>query len=107
MKRLIYVKHRALYSCGFLLVSLLFSNAVAYAGNFRIIPEQSVFAVVTRKGGLAGGLAHDHFIAASNYTARLEVPNTNRLATRFHVRFDAKDLVVDRKELAEKWFVQI
>jgi hypothetical protein len=86
---------------------LLFSGSGGFAGEYRVIPEQSIFAVVTHKGGLAGRLAHDHFIATSNYEADLEFSESNPSATRFSIRFPAEELIVDDKALGEKWYPRL
>jgi hypothetical protein len=83
---------------------LLFPDASALASEFLVVTEQSVFAVVTHKGGFAGGLAHDHFIAASEYTAHLDFNDSDLLDTKFHVRFEAENLVVDSKLQRERWY---
>jgi hypothetical protein len=98
---------RGATSCALLLAVFLFPNASVFAGEFRVIPEQSVFAVVTHKGGLAGGLAHDHFIAASEYSARLDFTDSDRLATQFHVHLAAENLVVDSESLHERWYSRL
>jgi hypothetical protein len=92
---------------GPLCAALLLWSASAFAGDYRVVPEQSVFAVVVHKGGVAGRLAHDHFIAASNYTARVEFSKAAPLATRFEIRFDTEDLVVDRQEWSSKWYPRL
>jgi hypothetical protein len=102
------MKHRlATIWCGPITAVLLFSSTSAFAAGYRILPEQSVFAVVTHKGGFAGGLAHDHFIAASKYTARLELTDTHPLATQFQISFLAGDLVVDGNKLRQRWYPRL
>jgi hypothetical protein len=86
---------------------LLLAGRGAYAEEYRILAEQSVFAVVTHKGGFASGMAHNHFIAASNYAVRLDFDETDPLATKLEVRFAAEDLVVDSPEQRQRWYPRL
>jgi hypothetical protein len=89
------------------MIAFLLAGARLDAGEYRIVPEQSVFAIVTHRGGLAGGAAHNHFITASNYTARLAFDTSEPLATEFEIRFAVEDLVVDSAELRRKWYPRL
>jgi hypothetical protein len=82
---------------------LISSSTSLHADELNVVPEQSVFAVVTHKGGIAGGLAHDHLITASGFTARLVFTDSDPLAAEFAIRFAAENLVVDSEALRKNW----
>jgi hypothetical protein len=55
----------------------------------------SVFAVVTSKGGLASGLAHNHFVRASDYQLTVTPGNSPLTPGEVRMRFASSALVVD------------
>ena len=55
----------------------------------------SVFAVVTSKGGLASGLAHNHFVRASDYQLSVTPGNSPMAPSEVRIRFSTTALVVD------------
>lgn len=87
-----------------LLVCLLWATADVRAGEYRILPDQTVFAIVTHKAGFAAGKAHNHFIAASNYKAYFELDESDLLASRFQLEFVSEDLIVDDPEHRQEWY---
>jgi hypothetical protein len=88
-------------------LALLLAGPHLFAAQYRIIPEQSVFAVVTHRGGFAGGLAHNHFIVALNYEAHLRFDAEKSLTTEFDIRFAADELIVDDAELRRRWYPRL
>jgi hypothetical protein len=85
----------------------LWTTADARADEYRILPDQSVFAIVTHKAGFAAGKAHNHVIAASNYKAHFELHESNLLASRFQLEFATEDLVVDSAEHQQEWYPRL
>ncbi len=77
------------------------------AAEYRVLPEQSILAIVTHKAGFASGKAHNHLIAASNYEARLELDGSNPLSSRFQLELAAEDLVVDGPEQRKEWYPRL
>jgi polyisoprenoid-binding protein YceI len=71
------------------------------AAAFEVDPEESVFAVITHKAGFASRFAHNHFIAAGRFEARLEFTPEALEDTTFELEVNATDLVVDDPELRE------
>jgi hypothetical protein len=84
-------------------LALLSSSTSVHADELNVLTAQSVFAVVTHKGGIAGGLAHNHLITASGFTARLDFTASDPLAAKFTIRFAAENLVVDSEALRKQW----
>lgn len=72
-----------------------------------VFAEQSVFAVVTHRGGLAGGLAHNHFVTASEYLANFafDAEDPGRSTLRFSTLVE--DLSVDDPQLQAAWIERI
>jgi hypothetical protein len=61
----------------------------------------STFAVVTRKGGIAAGLAHNHLIVAQGYSIKAESnPQSQLQPLSVRVAFDADSLLVDEPGLS-------
>jgi hypothetical protein len=55
----------------------------------------SVFALVTSKGGLASGFAHNHFIRASDYQLTVTPGSSPTTPAEVRIRFSSTALVVD------------
>ncbi len=70
---------------------------------YRIVPEESVLAVITDKGGLLGSQAHRHLVVASRYEALLEFSADEPLSSRFSMELKTADLVVDDPSLKATW----
>jgi hypothetical protein len=88
---------------GLVALLLLLTSGNVDAGEYRVLSEQSVIAVVTHKGGFASGAAHNHFIAASGYEVRLQFDVSDPLSTSFELECKATDLVVDDPGMRRKW----
>lgn len=78
--------------------------AVALAADWRVDPEQSTFAVLTQREGLASGLAHDHLIIARTPDCRFSVdaasPENSSLRCRQEVAALDVDPAAERARLA-------
>ncbi len=98
--------HRA----SLVLVASLITVAVAsaaHAESLRVVAEESVFAVITHKGGFGSGLAHNHLVVARSPEVELEFDAENPLETRFSVAVEVDDLVADDPELQSAWNARI
>jgi len=67
------------------------------------LSEDSVMAVITHKGGIAKGLAHNHFIVAGNVDATLQIGNGLE-SFRFTIEVPVESLLVDPAVMSEKWY---
>ncbi|NNM32697.1 MAG: YceI family protein [Gemmatimonadetes bacterium] len=69
--------------------------------------DESLFAVVTHRGGLAGSLAHNHFVTADEYLANFAYDPVD--PTRSTLRFSTlvEDLTIDDPELQAAWIDRI
>jgi hypothetical protein len=82
-------------------------NAAATANpvwNFKVRDDDSVFAIVTKKAGMAARLAHNHFIVARNFDAQLSADSRNPSNGTFSFKTRVNDLEVDRAELQKRWY---
>ena len=86
---------------------LLALTAPASAGELTIDQERSIFAVITHKGGLASGLAHNHLIAAAGYQARLALDPGAPLEASFEITLPSAELAVDASALQNEWYPRI
>lgn len=75
--------------------------------EFILKPDDSVFAIVTRKKGLASALAHNHFIAARQFEATLKADPSRLNNGEFQFKTKATDLQVDRPDLQKRWFPNV
>lgn len=88
-------------------ISLSFFLALgARADEMQIQQDSSIFAIVTHKAGLAKGQAHNHLVAAKNYSVRLEA-EAGGVDAVFEIDLMAADLVVDAPDLQTKWFPRL
>jgi hypothetical protein len=71
------------------------------------ITDDSLFAIVTNKEGIAAGLAHDHLISASEFEADLQVDRDTLESTRLTLRFPVSGLQVDNTEAGKKWYPKV
>lgn len=72
--------------------------------------DASILAVITHKGGVASGLAHNHLIAAGGYTARLDLDPGNPAelsAARFTLEAPVAALRVDEDPLRAETFPRL
>ncbi len=74
---------------------------------WRVVEEESVFAIVTRKAGFAARLAHNHLIVARDYLVRLEVDPERIDNTVFDLEALATNLVVDDPDERTRWEARI
>ncbi len=77
------------------------------AASLRVVAEESVFAVVTHKGGLGAALAHNHFVTADMAGAVLDFDVENPLGTRFRLLARVEELLVDAPGKHERWSSRI
>jgi len=93
----------------FLVISLLLLAACqgALATEYEIDKEQSVFAAVVHKGGVAARFAHNHFIAPSTYDAKLSLEGDDVTKTAFSISFAVNDLAPDEDGPRAKWFPRL
>jgi hypothetical protein len=75
------------------------SVALTAPTAWRIVPDQSIVAVVTHRKGFAGSLAHNHLIAAAPGAVELDFDPTAPAEAAFSVRTPAVDLMVDDDSL--------
>lgn len=72
-----------------------------------VFGDESLFAVITHRGGLAGGLAHNHFITADEYLADFAFDPANPTASTLRFSTLVHDLTVDDPELQSAWIERI
>jgi len=95
------------------LLPVLFLTASALSAQappgeeLRVAEGESVFAVVTHKGGFAAGLAHNHLIAAGGYAVTLSCAPDAAQTASFEIELDAAGLVVDDPALQEAWYPRL
>jgi len=77
--------------------------AEASSDAFAVVEAESVFAVVTHKGGFAARLAHNHLIVASGYEVELVFDEADPLATAFMFSAPVDQLLVDPAESRQAW----
>lgn len=77
------------------------------AGSFEIVPEESILAIVTHKGGMAAGMAHNHLVAASGYRADLAFDPASPTDARFEFHANSAELVIDSPELNPAWYPRL
>lgn len=77
------------------------------AAVYRIVPEESVFSVVTHRGGVMSTLAHNHLITASDYEAEFRFDADAYEETRFKLDVPVDSLVIDDGTDRERWAQRI
>ena len=90
-----------------LILTMLVANLVCLTGTadtYKVIPTESVFAVVTHKAGLAAALAHDHFVYPGTYTAELSTDPAHPDQPHFKLEFATAALVNDDSAAKAKWY---
>ena len=78
--------------------------APALAETYTLVNSQSVFAVVTHKAGLAGALAHDHFVYPESSTSELSGDPDHPDQAHFKLQFATTALVNDDPAAKEQWY---
>ncbi|TVP55840.1 MAG: YceI family protein [Gemmatimonadales bacterium] len=63
--------------------------------TFRVVPDESLVAVVTRRAGPAARLAHDHLVHAERFETRLTFDPDHPTEARFELELDVVDLAID------------
>lgn len=71
------------------------------AETYTVDRDESLFAVVTQRDGIAARMAHDHLIAAEGYDAAIQA--VDGAITEFSFRCESKRLLVDNPKAGEKW----
>lgn len=79
------------------------SGAPLLAAELRVVPSESVFAVLTHKAGLAAGLAHDHLIVAPDPEVSILFEEAQPEATRVLFSTAVESLDVDSPAARAKW----
>jgi hypothetical protein len=95
---------------GSLLATLPLLSAAAQPAEMSLDSTQTILAVVTHKGGIASGLAHDHLIAAGDPTAvlRLDPEDPGDLsAAQFELQAPVTKLRVDEDPLRAETFPRL
>lgn len=77
---------------------------VARAASYAVVPEESVFAVITHKSGVAARFAHNHIIAPKQYTCRIEASGDAVEALQCELHFPVTALVADAPAAQKQWF---
>lgn len=75
--------------------------------DFAIKPDDSLFAIVTYKTGVAARLAHNHLIAARQFSAQLSADPSLLNEGKFQFKTKVNDLEFDRSDLQKRWFPTI
>ena len=70
---------------------------------WTVLPDESVFSVITDKGGIAASRAHRHLVVATGYRAELTFDPEDPTATAFSFRVPVESLVIDHPEDKSRW----
>lgn len=90
------------------LVALLAAFAwSAFANDYEILKEQSIFAVVTHRGGPAAAMAHNHIVYPTEYTVEATNADDTPENAKFTIRFATTSLTSDTVDAQTKWFPYI
>lgn len=87
-----------------LAIALMLTMPDLAAEEIEISKEDSIFAVITHKAGLASGVAHNHLVTAADYQATLSFDDGAPLTTRFELRQASDKLMADPWEMAQAWY---
>lgn len=79
------------------------TTILAQTDDWTLDEEQSFFAVVTHKEGVASGLAHEHLVVARAIAMRLEVDLSQPAETIAEAEISVEGLVVDDPALNARW----
>lgn len=69
--------------------------------------DDSVFAIITQKAGLASGFAHNHLVVAPDPQLKLTLDPENLETLQFEFECESRKLEVDRAEDHSKWYDRI
>jgi len=86
---------------------LLILSVAAHAATFTIDRDQSIFAVITHKGGIAARLAHNHIVYPKDYKADLSLDGNDVTQCRFKLNFPVDHLQNDTLGMQVLWFPKI
>ncbi|MFZ9519320.1 MAG: YceI family protein [Silvanigrellaceae bacterium] len=75
--------------------------------DFEVKADDSVFAIVTHKSGIAAKLAHNHLIAARQFNSSISADPTKLNEGSFSFKAKVNELEFDRNDLQKKWFPTI
>ncbi len=82
---------------------LIWLLSLFQTGEAPTIDQDSLFAIITHKAGIAKGLAHNHFVYASKFEGQLSYNLENPLETQLEITFPVEDLVIDSPEKSKAW----
>lgn len=85
----------------------VFGSRPVSASSYDINPEESIFAIVTHKAGIAAAMAHNHMVHASTYSATVNGDPPEFRDPTFRMEFPVKALVVDDHAKQSQWFPKI
>lgn len=83
------------------------TTAPEKALDLVIKPDDSLFAIVTHKTGLAAKLAHNHLVAARQFNASMTAHPKKINEGTFIFKTKVNDLEFDRSDLQKQWFPTI
>ncbi|MCC6696779.1 MAG: YceI family protein [Candidatus Hydrogenedentes bacterium] len=75
--------------------------------EFAIDRDESVFAVVTHKGGVAARFAHNHFVFPREYEYRITSAQKTIEDLTFSLSFKTSALASDLPDAQKKWFPEL
>lgn len=82
-------------------------GGAASGDRFEVAKHDSVFSIVTHRGGVASALAHNHLVYPTEYSVRLTQVTKEIESLGFQMTFLVDDLTVDVPEVQEKWFPEL
>lgn len=85
-------------------LAALFTWTAGADQAFEVVREESIFAVVTHKGGFAARLAHNHLVYPTDYTVVLSGAPDDFGTAVFKLSFPTTALAVDAPAVQAKWF---
>ena len=98
---------RMLPTTGLLLCALFINSDLQAQQAPMSLTDGSVFAVVTHRGGLASGLAHNHFVVADRFLADFAFDPQNPTNSTLRFSTLTEDLTIDDPELQAAWIDRI
>lgn len=90
-----------------LLLTLLLSTPAVPCDAAGVVEDASLFAIVTHKGGMFAGKAHNHLVVASGYRASLGLDADDFARSTFEMRFPTEGLVVDEAAANRRWYPRL
>lgn len=71
--------------------------------HYRLVEDESLLAIVTRRAGPAARLAHDHLVHAAPRHGELRIDPGDPATARFALTVSARDLVADDDDTQRRW----